>query len=386
MKTRKYTTKYALTIFFSGMMLASVPAHSAGVDKPYYTSQSQADVGYMAALNESDLTNKHLQEQMEIVSTARNQLSDMQSMGSASQINIAEKNLHNAEMMLTATISKISGISEKEIGKMGKSGMTWGQIGKEVGLNTHSRAQARDGNHGGQGDRNSSNMSNPSMSGNEMNAEDSRHTGSSNQKSGGSNMFQARTNNPDSSVKVSGSGMTDDHTQTQADNHFVEEMHSSNPNRLSPTEMNSDSLHSVEKNQNQQLMGEIAGSIHDQNNAAMAHQDTAEMAVATERNLMTGGVSGHGTGTNSGSHGDSGGMMNGTGGLSNGSSSEHSMGGEGSGGMGGTGGGMGDSGSGMGGSSGGSDSSGGGMGGSSGGGMGGDSDGGHGGSGGGGMM
>ena len=101
--------------------------------------------------------------------------------------------------------------------------------------------------------------------------------------------------------------------------------------------------------------------------------NSQEMTAATERDLFSGGVSGHGIGIQStGIHRGTRGSMSGAGGLSNGMgyvSINEAMSNPDEGGMGGAGGGMGGSGDGMGGSGGGMGGSGGGMGGSGGGGM-----------------
>jgi len=328
MKVKSYIAGAALGLVASSTMFAVLPAYSAS-EQPHYSSQQEANVDYANALYGTTVTTEQMQEQMAAAESAEVHLRRMQMTSNSSQVQMAKEALHNVESMLTGTMSQMSGVSPQDVESMHDSGMSWGKIGHEIGLRPDSRVDrsgmtaGNTGMMGQTGDMQQGKTQATAMQSDSMGAIDSVAPRGYTGTSGGLSPF---AHDSESAVAMSGeTGRMSTGTDT----------YSNGPRAM-------------------QGIG-ISGQ---------------EMDAATARNMVHGGVTGHGTNVNSGLDHQSGTMMGGVGGLDNGMPAGHgARGGEG--GMGGSDGMGGPSSGGMGGNSGGMGGSGGGSGGSGGGGGGG---------------
>lgn len=375
MKFDFHKTQAALGLIVSAALLTSVSVFSATNEGPYYLTQEQANYEYMNALHESDLTAKQMLVQMQSLDAAKAHVQEAQMAGHSAQIHAA---LDERETKLARTMSQMSGVSQEDITAMHESGMSWGQLGQEIGLKTQGNSQ-----HSGSSVTDSMMNSNQkTRQGQKINQTRTMSSGISETHS---NDSMGISSPPVMAIdmgepNISGEGMNSAMPISQQV-HMAETENGSmslyNSVRLTPMPQDKSSIKSMNSDQNQNLFHNASGQQHETMQEIGISR--TEMDAATARNVMNGGVSGHGTNVNSDLSHRSGSMMNGVGGLENGMPSDHGANsGEGSGGMGGnSGSGMGDSGASMGGS---------GSNGSGGGGMGGSESGGGGMGGGGGMM
>lgn len=372
MKSKKYSVRYVLGVALSSMVLTSLPAYAATADQPYYASKSQADVDYIHVLQDSDETSAQMQTQMNEVMKAEETIRHMNSTGDMEQMHAAQASLHNAEAMLTDTMSRMSGVAPKDIEAMHESGLSWGRVSDEIGLKTHvdtqfsqqgggSKMYSADGQQGTMA--NTSMQSETGTSGFHSSSNDismsprqaDSHGGSSSSNDGNGTAMAGNgqgsmTGSPGGTGSGSSShGMPADRSGYGAMEGSGQNMGMGTMASLEMSYQNGDRLSPMPQgSQGGFAMAVSTGASQYGSGGMQDHGITgAEIDAATSKNLMNGGVSGHGIEVNSSmGHNQSGSMMGGTGGLNNGMSPDHVPHGGSDGGMGGYDSGMGGIGSG----------------------------------------
>ena len=140
MKSKKYSARYVLGVALSSLVFA-LPAQAAVEEQSYYASKSQADLDYLAAMQNSYAMSGQLRSRMNNVMDAQNAYRNALASDNSMHISATNNALHDAEGNLTATLSHISGVAPAEIEAMHDNGLSWQQLGTEIGLQTIGHTQ-----------------------------------------------------------------------------------------------------------------------------------------------------------------------------------------------------------------------------------------------------
>lgn len=143
MKSRTYVRGLVMAMLIAVPVANNVSA--APGDGPVYTNASEADQAYSAARTKAQSADPRLVKAVHDADQASLHLAKMQGTGSAGQVRDAEQSLHNAEKMVGGMLSRMSGVSASDISAMRENGMSWSEVGRELGMNVGSSGMGQHG-------------------------------------------------------------------------------------------------------------------------------------------------------------------------------------------------------------------------------------------------
>ncbi|WP_205749369.1 hypothetical protein [Desulfopila sp. IMCC35008] len=129
---KKYLRTVLIALAAVAPLASNVMADPEG--GPAYTSPADVDSDFYAAQEHAYSQDSTLMNAISNADQAQDHLLDMQATGSAGQIMKAEQILHNAESMASTMLSGNSGVNTGDIEVMHEGGLTWSQVGRELGL------------------------------------------------------------------------------------------------------------------------------------------------------------------------------------------------------------------------------------------------------------
>lgn len=151
MKTKRYFTTLLLTIAVSGLCLQTlVEAKDTSQTQSAYSSTVKAAQAPHVARQETMTSNPSLQTALTRVERAEDQMGRLQMSDDQHQKMSAEMSLNDAEDKYIGMLSKMSGVSARDISDMHTAGADWADLPGKLGVHGMSghKADSHNGNMG----------------------------------------------------------------------------------------------------------------------------------------------------------------------------------------------------------------------------------------------
>lgn len=132
-KMNKKYLKIAIVTVLAGTMF-TLKAQADPGDTPVYDTPAEADSDYYSAQNHAYYRNPVLINSLTDADQAQALFNQMQQTGSVNQIMKAEQMLHGAESLASVMLSGAAGVSKADIQAMHDGGLSWSQVGQELGI------------------------------------------------------------------------------------------------------------------------------------------------------------------------------------------------------------------------------------------------------------